>query len=529
MKKAFIYCRVSTEEQAETGHSLETQKKYCGQFALNNGYKIQAIFRDEGKSGTNLDRPALKDLLTRVQEDKSIEAVIVQETDRLARNTKDHLTIRALLEKSNVKLISAAQPMLDDSPEGKMIDTIIASVNQFQSDINSRKIRKGLQEKFDSGWWPGWAPLGYMNKQSRSDHRIVIPDPQSWHPLRSGLKMYLTGNYSAMEISEFLYQKGLMSKSGKKICNSIMTHILRNPFYAGVMKWKGQQKLGKHKPMITLKEHNRIMQIIDAHNFHSCRRRKHAFLLRGFVFCNICGGRYTAEKHPAKNNIAYYHCTCNEKGKIHSNEGQNIEVSELEKQITEKFKEVQFTEEFIGRVIQKAKSLYDQRIEASESEKRILLNKKLAIEQKRDIAEEKLLSGTISDEDFGRIKGKLDAHLGQIQDELLELESRRNYNIEVIREILNIARNIYGTYKVAAYEVKRHLLGLFWEKFLIQDKKIVRAIPSRIFQTLCENRLVIIKGQMSSSPKLVITLQDWDYMLSLKEKLNEIKRLSKHN
>jgi DNA invertase Pin-like site-specific DNA recombinase len=45
--------------------------------------------------------------------------------------------------------------MLDDSPEGKMIDTIIASVNQFQSDINSRKTKKGLQEKFDSGWWPG--------------------------------------------------------------------------------------------------------------------------------------------------------------------------------------------------------------------------------------------------------------------------------------------------------------------------------------------------------------------------------------
>jgi len=145
MKKALIYCRVSTEEQAKEGYSLDAQEKFCSEFAKDNGYRITDVYRDEGKSATTLNRPELQDLLARCQQDKSIEAVIVQETDRLARNTKDHLTIRATLKKTGVKLISVAQPMLDDSPEGNMIDTILASVNQFQSDINSRKTKKGLQ------------------------------------------------------------------------------------------------------------------------------------------------------------------------------------------------------------------------------------------------------------------------------------------------------------------------------------------------------------------------------------------------
>jgi len=337
-QKAIIYCRVSTEEQAHEGFSLDVQEKYCRNFAQHNNFRIAGVYRDEGKSGTTLDRPALKDMLEKCQKDKSINAVIIQETDRLARNTQDHLTIKALLQKADVKLISVAQPMLDDSPEGKMIDTIIASVNQFQSDINSRKTKKSLQEKFNEGWWPGWAPLGYLNAPVGNDpsnktaKKIVKKDPEKWPVLRMGFKMYLTGQHSVEELTDILYRKGLRSRYGGRIPHSVMDFILNNPFYAGIMKWNGQVKKGKHPAMITQNEHQRILQIMAAHNLHACRRRKHSFLLRGFIFCNICGQRYTAEKHPKKN-AEYYHCSAN--SRKHSNRGQNVKVTDLEKQVEE--------------------------------------------------------------------------------------------------------------------------------------------------------------------------------------------------
>lgn len=527
MLNALIYCRVSTEEQAEKGYSLEAQEKFCREFAQNNGHEVVGVFRDEGRSGTTLDRPALKDALSRCQQDKSVKALLIQETDRLARNTKDHLTIKSLLRKAGVKIISVAQPMLDDSPEGNMIDTILASVNQFQSDINSRKTQKGLQEKFDQGWWPSWAPIGYFNVtlDNNSDHKakkILKKDPIKWPLLKQGFKLYLTGDYSVDELNDILYEKGLRSRNGKKIPHSILTSTLKNPFYAGLMRWKGQEKMGNHEPMINIYQHHRINKIMDSHNLHRSRRRIHNFLLRGFVYCGVCGQRYTAEKHAAKGKN-YYHCVDLKK---HGNAGQYVEAKELEKQVEEEFKRVQFSREFIALMSNKLQKIHSQQIGGIESQKQILYNQKKAIEGKRDKAEEKLFRGIITDEDFVRICAKFKEELNAIQNKIYELDSLRDYDIRTLQEAIKVSRNIYRAYQAAPYELKRHYLGIFWEKFLVQNKRIVETVPTKIISLLLKRSSVIIGPKRGPSSTDIITLlKDVKYLVSLREKLELIKRI----
>lgn len=526
MPKALIYCRVSTEEQAREGYSLDAQEKFCRNYAESNGYHVTGVFRDEGKSGTNLNRPALQELLAKCQQDKSIELVIVQETDRLARNTQDHLAVRAILKKAGAKLVSVAQPMLDDSPEGRMIDTILASVNQFQSDINSRKVKKGMQEKFDSGIWPQQAPLGFMNK-TVSERRIVVSDPERWHLVKTGLKMYLSGNYSALEIAERLYKKGLRSRTGKMISNSIMIKMLRNPFYAGVMNWNGQVKDGSHRSMISMKEHRQILAIIDTHNLHACRRRKHSFLLNGFIFCDLCGQRYTAEKHRKGKCVDYYHCAA--RSRKHSNKGQNIEVKDLEKQIVEQFKGIQFSQDFIDRIATKVRRFYEERKSETDSSKRVLLNRKMHIEQKRQTAEEKLIAGTLTDADFGRIRDRYKVELENIHEEIDELEAQREIDIETVRKLLALTSDIHRSYKAASYEAKRLYLSLFWEAFRVRDKRIVEARPTELVRVLVDEKKVILSGKLWAISKLIITLENWQYMGELKHKVIELHRLLKYN
>src|SRR6266699_819716 len=107
MKTAYAYYRVSTEEQAQEGKSIETQQRLCHKWAKDNEYQIIDDFKDEGKSATSLYRPALKDMLAKCQEkDSDVNAILVQDTDRLARNTNDHFAIRAILKKANIQLIS---------------------------------------------------------------------------------------------------------------------------------------------------------------------------------------------------------------------------------------------------------------------------------------------------------------------------------------------------------------------------------------------------------------------------------------
>ena len=488
-----VYCRVSTDEQAREGYSLDAQEKLCRQFCNNNNYRVLGVFRDEGKSATNINRQALQDMLVKCQEEKeSINAVIVQETDRLARNTKDHLTIRAILKKAGIKLISVNQPMLDDSPEGNMIDTILASVNQFSSDLSGRKTKKGLQEKFNSGWWPGWAPLGYKNVKLGEKRKIVVPDRAKWNLLKEGFKLYLTGNYSVSKIIDILDKKGLKSKNGKKIPHSIMTNTLNNCFYAGLMRWNGQEKMGRHKAIITLEEHKQILSIMDIHNQHACRRRKYDFLLRGFAFCGICERRLTAEKHRIGKNPDYYHCSAGKN--IHSNKGQNIEVKDLERQVEKKFKNLQFSEDFIKLVVEKVKFFYEQKKKEDNIQKRILFNRKIKIEQKRSIAEEKLIAGTLKDEDFVRIRDSFRKELDNIQEEIEKIENRHDIDMDTVREALSLSKNIYRAYKKAPYEIKRLYLSFFWDRFLIKDKKIIKAVPTDFIKYLHKEKKIIISS-----------------------------------
>ena len=489
-KKALIYCRVSTEDQAREGYSLDAQEKLCDRFARAEGYQIVEIYRDEGKSATSLDRPALQDLLDQCQRDKSVGAVIVQETDRLARNTKDHLVIKAILKKAGIRLISVAQPMLDDSPEGIMVDTIIASVNQFQSDINSRKTKKGMQERFDSGWLPGWAPLGYINK-TVNDKKIIAPDPKKWHLVKEAFTKYLTGNYSALEISDILYEKGLTSKTGKKICNSIMIQTLKSPFYCGLIHWDGQEKEGKHQKMISMSEHNQILTIMNAHNCHGSRRRKYNFLLRGFIFCDICGQRYTAESHRSGKKTDYYHCSA--RSHKHSSKGQNMPTEDLEELVENKFKDIQFSKDFIDLTIKKVKKFYREKKVEDNQQKRMLLNKKLSIEKERDTAERKLLKGVIDDEDFLRMRRGWKEKLSNIQIELNNLETKHNVDVDTAREVLLFSKNIYKYYKKSPYEIKRLLLAFFWDRIWVRDKKIVRTEPTKLINALLEEQKIIVR------------------------------------
>jgi len=526
MPNCVIYCRVSTEEQAIKGYSLETQEKLCRDFAERNHYLVVGVYREEGKTARSLDRPMLTELLADCER-KAVDAVIVQETDRLARNTKDHLTVRAMLKKADVKLISMSQPMLDDSPEGIMIDTILASVNQFQSDINARKTKRGLQEKFELGWWPGIAPLGYKNVTVESATyggkpiRMIIKDPEKWPFIREGFDLYMKGHYSILEISDRLYQKGLRARNGKQVAHSVMYKIFRNPFYAGQISWNGQTRQGSHEPMITREEHERVLQVMDSHNLHASRKRKHRFLLSGFAYCHICGHRYTGEIHPAKRK-AYYHCAAI---RTHTNRHQNVAVLQLEREVEKQFQHLQFNESFSQAIVEKLRTVYIEKRTGSHAQKHVLYNKKSAIEAKRDRAEEKLIDGVLTDEAFIRMRTKYMEEIAQIQEQLDELDVQQEIDLDVLQEVLRMSRDIYSAYRSASHELKRLYLGLFWEKFLVQDKKIVQAIPTELIRALQHEQKVIIRSDWYPLPSLTRTLEDQTYMAELKAKLCDIMLL----
>ncbi len=475
MKNGLIYARVSTEEQARNGQSIESQLRICQKFAQDNDIQIIQSFLDEGKSATNMNRPALKDMLALVMDkDQHINVILVQDTDRLARNTIDHLQIKAILRKQEVQLISVSQPIIDDSPEGNLIDTLLAATNAFQSQITGRKTSKVMEQKALAGWSPsGNPPLGYMYADnpaptSTLDRRIVILHPTDAPIIREMFQMYATGKYSTADIANYLNEKNVKPHYGKKIHVSVVVNSLRNPYYIGFFRWKKVVHEGKHEKLIDKTLFDQVQMVMDAHNQGASRKRKHNFLLRGFVFCKDCGSRYWGEQR-LKGGKLYQHYFC--KSCVR---GSYVEIETLEKEVERKIAQIEISDEYKRKVLELAAQIIEESRSSRDSEKRRLEKEQSSLEKAlRDAEDDRYIHHTITGDDFNRLSDRYKISLGNVRNSLEKLDIDHSEKLRALENILSLAENIVVAYKKADPEMKREYLGLFFSKFIVKDKKIV--------------------------------------------------------
>lgn len=482
-KLAVIYCRVSTEEQATKGLSIEVQESVCKKEIEKEGYSLFKIIKDEGKSAGSLKRPGIQEVI-KLASEKKINAVFAIHSDRIARNTLDYLNLRELFRKNEIALKFIYQPLSDETAASRTMDTVMASFNEMQLLITSEKTKSSLYAKASEGYFPSLPPPGYINSENPEKNvnklakRIIMPDSVKAPLVVEAFKLYATGNYNVYDLNDLMYQRGLRNKHDNKIAPSRFYGLLKNRFYIGEVKWgKIFVREGKHTPLIDEALFNQVQTILASNNQNRCRRRKHSWLLNGFVFCHKHQLRYTAEWHLNKRK-AYYHCT-NTTGC-----SRYFEHIELENEIADKFKELEFNPFFVNKVIEKAKAIFFERRKTYENKRQSLVNQKTAWEAKRKIAENKLFEGIISDDDFTRIRSEINAELNNVAQRLNELEGEREINVDIAQEILSFTKDIYKSFKKASFQLKRHYLGFFWNRFEIYDKVIIKSVPSPLFEEL---------------------------------------------
>jgi DNA invertase Pin-like site-specific DNA recombinase len=477
MKKALIYARVSTDEQAQEGMSIDTQINRCTRWAEENGYAIVGVYKDEGKSATNMNRASLKDLLGRVQEREGLDAILVLDTDRIARNTLDHLTIKSLLQKANVPLISISQPMIDDSPEGNLIDTIIASVNAFQSQITGRKVSKVAEEKAKAGYYPGKPKIGYVNvinpkPAGKFDKRTIDIDPERGQYITKAFTLYSTGNFSLKSLSDHLFELGFRSNTGGQAGVSPLAYFLRDPLYLGKIPWKGVIYNGHHPALTDEETFNKCQEIMTAHNQNASRQRVHNYLLRGFVYCYDCGKRLWADKHTKKSGLVFelYFCKVCSKGSY-------VDVNDLEEQVEEWFGAIQITKAYARDLVERAKQILEDFRSNSDNETQTITIRRSKIEAAMREAEDNwLIKKTLSAEAFRRIYDRYEADLKGIKKQMAQMVDNHNQSLQTVERLMALAQNIKLAYRDADPSLKRFYLGLFWQKFLVRKGKIVDGI-----------------------------------------------------
>lgn len=151
--------------------------------------------------------------------------------------------------------------------------------------------------------------------------------------------------------------------------------------------------------------------------------------------------------------------------------------------------------------------MYKGRKDEINKEKRQFIAQKIAIEQKRDIAEEKLFSGLITDEDFARNKKKFREQIEALNDEIYKLDKKLDIKLEEAQEVLALVKNIYKTYVNAPDELKRLYLGLFWERLEASEKLIQKADPTDFIKAMIKERSIVLRDStlpQTQSPESVM-------------------------
>lgn len=167
-KRAVIYLRVSTSEQAtkggqSEGFSIPAQRDANKKKAQSLGAIVVKEFVERGVSGTSTNRPALKAMLRYLEEeDGSIDYVVVHKIDRLARNRADDVAITAKLDECGARLVSTSEN-IDQTPGGLLMHGIMSSIAEFYSKNLANEVVKGMTQKVRAGGTIGKAPIGYLN------------------------------------------------------------------------------------------------------------------------------------------------------------------------------------------------------------------------------------------------------------------------------------------------------------------------------------------------------------------------------
>jgi site-specific DNA recombinase len=171
-KRAILYCRVSTDEQARSGYSLAQQLEALREYAAREGYEVLEEVSDPGQSGASLERPGMDRVRDLVAEG-GVSVVLAQDRDRFAREPAYHYILRREFEEHGTK-IRALNDKGDDTPEGELTDGILDQLAKYErAKIAERsrrgKLRKAREGKIVAGPVPTY---GFQYNESRDNYVI---------------------------------------------------------------------------------------------------------------------------------------------------------------------------------------------------------------------------------------------------------------------------------------------------------------------------------------------------------------------
>ncbi|MDM1379900.1 recombinase family protein [Myroides marinus] len=473
MKTADLYIRVSTDEQADKGYSQRDQeerlRRYCSQYNFKVG---NVIYEDH--SAKTFNRPAWNSLLQNLKKNKGkTHLVLFTKWDRFSRNAGDAYQMINMLTKLGVNPQAIEQPLDLTIPENKMMLAIYLAAPEVENDRRALNTFYGMRRAKKEGRVMGNAPFGYANKSKEDGKKYIALIPEQSKAMKWAFTELAKGILSANQI-----RLEMNRMNAGKLSSTAFHVAIRNPIYCGkifIPKYKDEEAYfvtGLHEALISEALFDKVQMVLDGNVRKERPNTKilsdENLPLRGFLVCPKCNRNLTGSASTGRNNrYYYYHClaSCGFRqkagvaNKIFENGLKQLHINKVVQNFTKKLLIDSYNQVF-GNPLSQKKSILEN------------IDK---VNNKLSIARNKLLEGTLEDDDYLAIKKECKIEIEKLEKQLIEEEGNKKIDIKsMLDRALDKVVNLGVLYAEGGIQTKREIIGSIFPEKLEFDGKIYR-------------------------------------------------------
>lgn len=301
-KRVALYSRYSTHTQ-DGNYSIEIQLERMEAMCKSKGWEVSEYFSDAAYSGANMDRPELKNLLSRLSE---FDVVMVYRLDRLSRSQRDTMTlIQDHFLLNDVAFVSVSETLDTTTAFGMAMIGILAVFAELERATITERMQSGIKKRIEAGYRlvsGNHMPTGYKKGSDENGNNILVIDDIQAEKVRRIFDLY-EKFHSITKIQQVLKEEGY---SGRRF--TTIRQILSNRLYLGEVKYRDEYFEGIHESIISVEQFNRVQALLARHPKGANAGKAKESLFSGFIYCGCCGENYKTYSYKVENKVkgSYY-------------------------------------------------------------------------------------------------------------------------------------------------------------------------------------------------------------------------------
>jgi site-specific DNA recombinase len=508
MRKAILYIRVSTDEQADKGYSLKHQEERLRKYCEMQNIVVTEVHQDDYSAKT-FNRPTFTKLLADLKRHRAkVDLLLFTKWDRFSRNTGDAYGMINTLHKLGVDPQAIEQPLDLSIPENKIMLAFYLAAPEVENDRRALNVFVGMRRAKKEGRWMATAPRGYKNIRNEQDMPIIVPNDDA-QTVRWAFEEFAKGIYTLDEIRKKANKKGLVC------CKNNFHYLVRNPVYCGKLQipaYKDEDAFvtkGIHDPIISEELFEKVQDILKGRNkkrdYKICAKEE--LPLRGFLNCPRCGNKLTGSASTGGSGIKhfYYHCLkgCPER----------VKAVTINNAFSEKLKELVFKEDVqvmyqsiikeVFSVNGEEKGKTQAEIQAEISKNRERINK----------AQQMMLDDKISPEDYKEIKKQYEPLIDKLVQQHLGVNQIESELKKYLRKGLSLIKNISQVYDFAPLTAKQQIIrSICKENLMFLENRVRTEVLNDVVSLVgafikgCSGNKKRAEGNFTIQPNRVLPL-----------------------